>query len=224
MPTPPTSTAAIALFDLDGTLTDPAEGITASFRSGLEAVGIDPATAGPLERFIGPPLHDSYASFGLDGDGVEAAVAGYRERFGSGGMFENQVYEGVPELLEELQQRGWRLAVATSKPEHFAVPILNHFGLAAYFEVIAGATLDGSRRHKVDVIHHALRQLEPPDGARVVMIGDRNADIDGAKAAGVGSIGVVWGYGSMAELIAADPDALAAEPAELVELLGPPTR
>lgn len=213
-------TRKIALFDLDGTLTDPAVGIVASFRAGLEAVDIDPDDQGPLERFIGPPLQDSYAAFGLDAKGVDTAVAGYRERFAAGGMFENEVYPGILELLVSLRADGWVLGVATSKPEKFTHLILRHFDLADSFDAVAGATMDGSRRHKYDIIVHALGLLDAKGEDRVIMIGDRAVDIEGAHKAKISAIGVVYGYGSPEELIGANPAALAGTAAEIGELLG----
>lgn len=211
----------IALFDLDGTLTDPAVGIVGSLKHGMEAVGIDPSSHDPLEQFIGPPLQETFASMGLDDAAVEAAIEGYRERFATVGIFENKVYNGIPEVLDQMRQDGWTLAVATSKPEPFANRIVDHFGLADYFEVVAGATMDGSRRHKKDVIAHALDQLggKPSGVAKAVMIGDRDVDIKGGQAHGLSTIGVVWGYGSVEELIDASPSALAAHPSEIPEAL-----
>jgi len=211
-----------ALFDLDGTLTDPAEGITASFAAGLVAVGLDPDDHGDLTRFIGPPLQDSYGELGLDTAGVEAAVAGYRERFAAGGMFENEVYPGIPKLLDDLTEAGWTLAVATSKPEKFTHLILRRFELADHFTVVSGATMDGSRRHKYDIVMRALEQLDATPADRSVMIGDRAVDITAAHKAGIGSIGVVYGYGTPEELIGANPDALAGSPDEIGPLLGLP--
>ncbi len=212
----------LALFDLDGTLTDPAEGIVGSLLHGMAAVGVDPNDHEPLEQFIGPPLQESFAEMGLDNAGVAAAIEGYRERFATVGIFENKVYDGIPELLQQMQNDGWTLAVATSKPEPFAVRIVDHFDLTQYFEVIAGATMDGSRRHKKDVIQHALDQLHHQSGAggpKPVMIGDRDVDIKGGQAHGLSTIGVVWGYGSVEELIDAGPSALAAQPSEIPEAL-----
>jgi len=211
-----------ALFDLDGTLTDPAEGIVASFAAGLVSVGLDPDDHGDLTRFIGPPLQDSYASLGLDEDRVEAAVAGYRERFAAGGMFENEVYPGIPELLGSLAEAGWTLAVATSKPEKFTHLILRRFELADHFSVVSGATMDGSRRHKYDIVMRALAELGAMPNDRSVMIGDRSVDIAAAHKARIGSIGVVYGYGAPEELIGANPDALAGSPEEIGPLLGLP--
>ena len=213
----------VALFDLDGTLTDPAVGIVRSFRHGMDAVGINAADHEPLERFIGPPLQESFAGIGLDDGGVAAAIEGYREYFAVTGIFENLVYDGVVELLTELKAEGWTLAVATSKPEPFTNRILDHFDLAQFFTVAAGATMDGSRRHKKDVIKHALDQLDWRDDGQgnAVMIGDRDVDIRGGQALGLSTIGVVWGYGSVEELIEANPDALAENPDGVKSLLSP---
>ncbi len=205
---------------MDGTLTDPAEGIVASFRSGFVAVGLDPADHEPLSRFIGPPLQETFAAAGLAPDKVVEAIAGYRSFFATQGIFQNRVYDGIVEVLTGLQADGWLLGVATSKPEPFTERILDHFELTDYFDVVAGATMDGARRHKADVIAHALALTAPLGQVRrAVMIGDRAVDISGAKAHGLASIGVTWGYGGIEELVAADPSALAAEPGELPDLL-----
>ncbi len=211
---------SLALFDLDGTLTDPAEGIAESFRQGFAAVGLDPDDHEPLDRFIGPPLQETFAAAGLDPDAVKAAIGGYRSYFAVQGIFQNQVYEGIDGVLSALKAEGWLLGVATSKPEPFTERILEHFDLAHYFDVVAGSTMDGTRRHKVDVIAHAMALVAPLGGIRrAVMVGDRAVDINGAQAHGLGSIGVTWGYGSLDELVAAGPSALAAEPGEILELL-----
>lgn len=211
----------IALFDLDGTLTDPAVGIVNSLRHGMEAVGIDPEQFLPLEQFIGPPLQESFAAMGLDPAGVTAAIAGYRERFAVSGIFENRVYDGIVDILTALASAGWELAIATSKPEPFTTRILDHFELTPFFSVMAGATMDGKRRHKRDVIEHALAQLRWDANAagRTVMIGDRNVDIAGGAAFDLTTIGVAWGYGSVEELIEAAPSAMAAVPGDLLTIL-----
>ena len=208
------------MFDLDGTLTDPEVGIVACLETGMRSVGVDPADHGDLARFIGPPLQETFASFGLDAADVDNAIQAYRERFATHGMFENEVYPGIVDLLQRLKDAGWVLAVATSKPELFAVRILMHFKLAEWFVGIAGATMDGSRRSKADVVAHALELVGHPDPTTVVMIGDRSHDVLGARAHNVRTIGVTWGYGGLDELIAADAWRLANGPEEIPELLG----
>jgi len=159
---------------------------------------------------------------GLSPAQVDAAIAGYREHFGVTGIFENRVYDGIEEALDALLAAGWTLAIATSKPEPFATRIADHFELTDRFTVIAGATLDGTRRHKSDVIAHALAQLADRGDGSIgagVMIGDRAVDIAGGHRHGLATIGVVWGYGSPEELIEAAPSALSGHPRELPELI-----
>lgn len=184
----------MVLFDLDGTLTDSAPGIVASFRHALAAVGAE-APAGDLASLlVGPPMHLSLARLGLAGRADEA-VAAYRTDYTARGWAMNTVYEGVRELLNDLRAAGVRLAVATSKAEPTARRILEHFGIAGHFEVIAGASLDGARSAKTDVLAHALRQLQPlPD--RILMVGDRSHDVEGAAAHGIPTVVVGWGYGA----------------------------
>ncbi len=211
----------VVLFDLDGTLTDPLVGITRCLAHALDTVGLpatDPAT---LAAHIGPPLVEGFASLGVPPERINDAIAAYRERFRDVGMFENALIPGIAELLDSLTTAGARLAVATSKPEPFAVEILEHFAIADRFEVIAGASLDNRRRHKDDVIAHAIDGLAHPDPSELVMTGDREHDVFGARAHGVASIGVLWGYGSRGELLDAGADHLADTVADLGALLLP---
>lgn len=184
----------LVLFDLDGTLTDSADGIVASFRHALDAVGV-PVPEGDLaERIVGPPMHLTLRALcpGAQGD---AAIAAFRADYTSRGWAMNRPFDGIAELLADLRARGVRLAVATSKAEPTARRILEHFGLDRYFEVIAGAGPDGVRSAKADVVAHALGQLTPlPE--RVVMVGDRCHDVEGAAAHGIDTIVVGWGYGT----------------------------
>jgi len=212
----------LALFDLDGTLTDPAAGITQSLRRGLKAVDLDADQFLPLEQFIGPPLQESFASMGVGPTDIATAIGGFREYYGSTGIFENEVYEGTDAMLTRLTDAGWTLAVATSKPEPFAIRILDHFNLSDHFSAVVGATLDGTRRHKIDVIAHALSQMSWQPGAtsQAVMVGDRDVDIRGGQAHGLATIGVVWGYGTVEELIEAETSALAATPDDIATVLG----
>ncbi|XVQ82277.1 HAD hydrolase-like protein [Microbispora siamensis] len=206
------------LFDLDGTLTDPETGIVASMRHALSAVGMPQMEHGLLRTMIGPPLQDGFLLLGVPPERLDDAVHAYRERYTTGGMYENEVITGIPAVLEALVASGWTLAVATSKPAVYAEKILVHFGLDGFFAYVAGATLDGSRRHKADVIRHALDVLGAPPEA-TVMIGDRTEDVVGAAACRVRSIAVTWGFGEAAEF--ADPGliAVADTPERLLELL-----
>ncbi len=208
----------LLLFDLDGTLTDPKDGITRSFQYALEKMGIREERENLL-RVIGPPLWDSFMDFyGMNREEADRAVAFYRERFAEIGLFENEVIEGIPELLEELRTKGKTLAVATSKPTIYSVQILERFKLDKYFEEVVGSELDGSRVRKKDIIAHVLQLTARParDG---VMIGDRKHDIEGARAHDMASIGVLFGYGSEEELHTSGADYLAASPSELRNLL-----
>ncbi|MBQ8207646.1 MAG: HAD family hydrolase [Clostridia bacterium] len=189
------------LFDLDGTLTDSGRGITNSVAYALEKYGIRYESKKELECFIGPPLVKTFMSkYGLTEDEGKHLVTLYREYYSVKGIFENDVYPGIPELLRKLCKSGKRLIVATSKPEHFAVKILEHFDLAKYFTCIAGATMDETRTDKDDVIKYALSKGNITELSKTVMIGDREYDILGAKKIGTDSIGVLYGYGSRAEL------------------------
>ena len=195
------------LFDLDGTLTDPAIGITNAVMHALKKYGIAVSDRKELYKFIGPPLWDSFEKYcGFSKEEANTAVEYYREYYRDKGMFENQVYDGCEGLLKELKDNGKILIVATSKPEVFAEQILEHFGIAKYFTFIAGSTLDGSRVKKGDVIRYALESCKIIDGSQAIMIGDREHDIIGAKEMGLSSIGVLFGYGSRAELEEAGAD------------------
>jgi phosphoglycolate phosphatase len=208
----------LIMFDLDGTLTDPFEGISRSVAHALDCMGLPGLTSMQQRSFIGPPLHDSFAALGLDESGNAQAVAHYREYFSARGIFENVVYDGVRQALEELMGRSIRMAVATSKPTAFAERILTHFDLARYFDFVSGATMDGSRSHKTDIVDFALMSLgESPSGA--VMVGDRAQDVVGARASGVRSIGVRWGYAEPGELEAAGAGQIVETPASLVSAL-----
>jgi len=210
----------ILFFDLDGTLTDPGLGITNAVMYSLEKYGMEVPPREALYKFIGPPLTWSYQTyFGFSEEKSVEAVKFYREHYSVIGLFENEVYPGIPELLEKLRAADKTLCVATSKPEKFAVQILEHFGMAEYFHHICGATFDGKVGTKHEVIEYALSRCGDPDRARVLMIGDREHDILGAKASGLGSLGVLYGYGDRAEHEAAGADAIAQSVAELEKLL-----
>ena len=208
------------LFDLDGTLTDPGIGITNSVMYALEKFGIHVSDRAELFSFIGPPLGESFRrQFGFSEEQAQKAVEYYREYFRPKGIFENSVYEGIPELLKKLRERNITIALATSKPYEFAVRILEHFELKQYFDYIGGATMDGRISKKADVIAHLLDEFGNVDKAEVLMIGDRAQDVEGARANGLHSAGVLWGYGSAEELQGAGADYLAAKPEELLRIV-----
>lgn len=206
------------LFDLDGTLTDPKEGITRCFQYALEAYGIHEEDLDALAWVIGPPLADSFMEgYGFPREKALEAVEKYRERYAPLGWKENVPYPGMKEALAELKEAGLVLAVATSKPEDMAVRILEHFGLAEYFAVIGGATRDLSRVNKVDVLEYVLERLGNPGRGECLMVGDRKFDVEGAKKAGFACLGVLYGYGSEEELREAGAAALAATVEEMKE-------
>ncbi len=189
------------LFDLDGTLTNPELGITNCVMYALEKFGIIVEDRKKLHPFIGPPLTYSFQKFyGLSEDECKQAVIYYRERFSVKGLYENEVYDGVAELLQTLKAQGKKIILATSKPEEYAIEILKYFQLYQYFDFIAGATMDGSRGEKADVIAHALKISNIEDRTKAIMVGDRNYDILGAKENGLDSIGVLFGFGDYEEL------------------------
>ena len=189
------------LFDLDGTLTNPALGITNSLAYALEKFNIEVTDKKELYRFIGPPLQDSFENFyHFSKEDSLKAVDFYRDYFRHKGLYENEVYQGIPDLLERLKAQGKKLLVATSKPERFARQILKHFELFDYFDLVAGASMDGSRRLKGDVIAHALTSAQVSDLSAAIMIGDREHDIIGAKKNGLDAIGVLYGFGNREEL------------------------
>lgn len=181
------------LFDLDGTLTDSADGIVASFRHALESIGATVPDGDLASRIVGPPMHHTLTSMGL-GERADEAMTAYRADYTTRGWSMNRLFDGIPELLEDLKRAGVRLAVATSKAQPTAQRILTHFGMDGYFEVIAGASPDGTRAAKAEVIAYALAQLGPlPE--RVLMVGDRSHDVEGACVHGIDTVVVAWGYG-----------------------------
>lgn len=208
------------LFDLDGTLTDPGLGITSAVMYSLEKLGLPVPERTELYKFIGPPLIASYRDFyGFSQEKAKEAAAIYREYYGERGLWENRVYDGIPEQLAALRADGRRLCVATSKPEPFAVRIMERFGLARYFEHICGATMDEKRDSKHLVIEYALEVCGVTDRRTVLMVGDRKHDILGAKESGLDSMGVLYGYGSRDELIAAGADHIAPSVADIGRIL-----
>ena len=209
------------LFDLDGTLTNPEIGIITCVMYALEKFGIYVKDRKELHPFIGPPLSYSFQTFyGLTEEESKQAILTYRERFSTKGLYENEVYPGVRELLEALKKRGKKIILATSKPEPFAIEILKYFGLFQYFDFIAGATLDGQREEKTEVITYALSQIAIEDKKQVIMVGDRNYDILGAKENGIDSLGVLYGFGSREELEEAGAKILVERVEEILDVIG----
>ncbi|CAM4070362.1 HAD-IA family hydrolase [Acinetobacter pragensis] len=209
------------LIDLDGTLTDPKVGITASARYGLEKVGHPINEHINIDWIIGPPLKASLAKIlnvAVDDDLAEQALLGYRERFSVTGLFENQVYPHVPETLEALTQQGLKLYVATAKPTIYAKQILEHFKLAPYFSKIYGSELSGERTNKAELIAYIIDQ-EQLAAAECLMVGDREYDILGARHNGIDSIAVTYGYGTAEELAHAQPKKQIESFADLAEVI-----
>ena len=208
------------LFDLDGTLTDSGTGIINSAIHALKKMGIEETDREKLKAFIGPPLTYSFQTFyGCSEEESLKAVEYYREYFSVDGKFENSVYEGIREVLEELRNNGRRLVVATSKPELFTHQILEHFDLDKYFDFVASATMDETRNTKPEVIKYALESCGLTDMSDLVMVGDRHHDIDGANAFGIDSVGVLYGYGSRAELEEAGATYIAETPADILKCI-----
>ncbi len=206
------------LFDLDGTLTDPAEGITNSVIHALKKWGIEVEDRSELYCFIGPPLSTSFKKYyGFSEENSLKCVEYYREYFRDRGIFENKVYDGIPELLERLKKDGKILVVATSKPEEFAKRILDHFDLAKYFDFVAGASMDESRNKKADVIRYALDLAKIENKAEALMIGDRDQDMLGAQVNGIDSLGVLYGYGDSEELSASGAKYIAETVEQILE-------
>ena len=201
------------LFDLDGTLTDPKLGITSSVQYALRALGIEEPSLDRLEPFIGPPLADSFREFyGLEGERLATAIDKYRERFATQGIFENEIYPGIPQMLADLKAKDKLLAIASSKPTLFVEQILEHFEIGKYFDHVVGSNMDGTRGTKEEVVEETLRQMltvEMTPGQKrdaVAMVGDRKFDIEGARAHGITSVGVLFGYAPEGELEEAGAD------------------
>lgn len=208
------------LFDLDGTVTNPKTGITRAVAHALRYFDIIVDDLDVLTTFIGPPLKDSFMNdYGFCEQDADRAIAKYREYFGTVGLYENAVYPGMEHLLQTLVDRNRTLMIATSKPTVYAVKILEHFGLIPYFQFISGSELDGTRTKKGEVIAYALAQNGITALSDVVMVGDREHDMIGAKENGLAAIGVLYGYGSLAELQSSGADAIAEEIDDLHRLL-----
>jgi phosphoglycolate phosphatase len=208
------------LFDLDGTLTDPREGIVACFKHALRELGYRAPPDSDLERYIGPPLQECFASLlrSQSQKQIAAGIALYRQRFSATGMFENAVYPGIHSALAQLHAMGAVLYVATSKSRVFAERIVDHFGLKSHFRAVYGSELDGARANKGDLIAHILKE-ESASPHATFMVGDRAHDVIGAKANGIFPIGALWGYGTREELSAAGATAFCEQPEMLSEML-----
>ena len=204
-------------FDLDGTLTDSGEGIINCAAVTLEHFGIPVPSREEIRVIVGPPLRESFLKFGVSADQLPEAISVYRSRYNTIGKFENFPYPGIPELLAKLKAQGCKLYVATSKPETTSVEILEHFGLASFFEIIAGAAADGLRDTKSQVIAYLLEQAGDLD--EIIMVGDTVFDVIGAAAHNIPTIGVSWGYGEAEDLRSAGAAAIAHSTDELFTLL-----
>ncbi len=204
-------------FDLDGTLTDSGEGIINCATLALEHFGIPVPSREEMGVFVGPPLDQTFIKFGIPAEKAQKAIDVFRSRYLVVGKFENAPYPGIHRLLEKLKDQGHRLFVATSKPEETALEVLHKFELAQYFEVICGATMDGSRVHKADVIAYLLGKIGAQE--QVLMVGDTEFDVTGAAAHGIKTIGVSWGYGKVAAMEQAGAIAIAHTMEELEQLI-----
>ena len=210
------------IFDLDGTLTDPIVGITTCVQYALAAYGINEPDIRNLTKFIGPPLVTSFMEFyGVDQETAQGMLVKYRERFSTIGMYENEIYPGIKEMLEKLYNQGYTIAMATSKPILFAEKILEYFDIKKFFHVLAGASMDETRNTKDAVLKYALTKLQAMDRvpARIVMIGDRKFDVLAGKELGTETVGVLYGYGSEEEIVAAKPTHIVKTVENLSELL-----
>ncbi len=208
------------LFDLDGTLTDPAIGITNSLMYALDKFGMHIENREELYKFIGPPLVDMMMQeYGFSKEKAQKGLELYREYFSVKGIFENDVYAGIPKMLERLQQAGYKLVLATSKPEKYAKQILEHFNLAEYFYFVGGSDMAETRSTKEAVIEYDLASLGNPDVEKCIMVGDRKYDVIGAREFGIECVGVTFGYGSREELEEAKAAYIAESVQELETLL-----
>ena len=204
-------------FDLDGTLTDSGEGIINCATLALEHFGLPVSSREEMGVFVGPPLDQTFLKFGVPADKTDEAIKVFRSRYLVVGKFENTPYPGIHQVLDTLKKQGYRLFVATSKPETTAVEILHKFDLAQYFELICGATFDTNRVHKADVIAYLLAQIGTPED--ILMVGDTEFDVLGAAAHGIKTIGVAWGYGKVEAMEAAGAAAIAHSMDELLQLI-----
>lgn len=208
------------IFDFDGTIADTGRGIFASVQAALQEIGRPQLSEEVVRTFIGPPIQESFSVHcGLAGDELEAVVAAYRRIYSATGIHELDVYAGVLDLLQTLHANGILLAVGSSKPQPFIEHLVEHLGLSACITAPCGASLHEFHADKTGILLRAMAQMEVTDPARVLMVGDRKYDIEGAKGAGLQSVGILWGYGTREELTAAGADFLIEAPAELLALV-----
>lgn len=204
------------LFDLDGTLSDSAEGIINCATLALEYFNLPVPSREEMRVFVGPPLRDTFVKFGVAKENAEKAVEVYRSRYIPIGIYETQIYSGVKEALETLKEKGYKLYVATSKPESMAIEVLKFLKIYDYFDFVCGATLDKSRDSKAEVIDYLLKQTKIE---QAVMVGDTAFDVLGAAEYGIKTIGVSWGYGNVEEMLQSGAVAISNTACELVEIL-----
>lgn len=214
------------LFDLDGTLTDPGLGITNSIMHALRHFGMEVPAREDLYPFIGPPLYETFIDYyGFSKEKADEGVRVFRENYQVNGLFENEVYDGIPQVLSELKNKGYKIHLATSKPETFAIRILEHFDLIKYFDFVAGSTMssnlsaDGGRTTKAEVIRHVLVSNNITDTSEVIMVGDRRHDVIGAAENNIKTIGVLFGYGSREELESNGAAFIAQTPKDILEVI-----
>lgn len=209
------------IFDFDGTVADTGEGILRSLQYSFSAMGREVPDMSDLKRFIGPPVYYSYTHFyGVSEDEVELYIKKYRERYKEKGIYECALYDGMRGLILELKSRGVKTGIASSKPEHLIYSVADFLGVTDLFDAVAGVKSDNSRHStKKDIILEAMEKLEETDREKVLMVGDRCFDIEGARAAGVKSCGALWGYGNKEEFLEYKADFIAEKPLDVLKLL-----
>lgn len=208
------------LFDLDGTITDSGEGITKSVQYSLKYFDILVDNLEDLNKFIGPPLKDSFKRYyNFDDEKAELGLKKYREYYSEKGIYENKLYDGITEILEALKKNNKKIILATSKPEVYAKQILKYFKIDKYFDFVAGSDFEETRVKKGEVIKHALEGTEISELSEVIMIGDREHDVIGAKENNIKSIGVLYGYGDVVELTQARAEYIVKTPNELLKII-----
>jgi phosphoglycolate phosphatase len=206
-------------FDLDGTLTDSEEGITKSVQYGLKKMGVtDCDDLSALRHFIGPPLSESFKEF-FEGEDIKRAIAFYRERYSTIGWKENRLYDGIKDMLKKIKESSRKIYMATSKPEIFAKDIAELFEISEYFDGICGATTDGVRNTKEDVVKYAIEVCGETNPDNILMVGDRHHDVDGAGEFGIKTLGVTYGFGTREELLGCGAIAVVDTPDEVVKFI-----